>query len=128
MKTIYYAMVLVILIAGLTAGCIEPSKEYTTIWCGGTMSVCAYSPNNVFLGCEATQFSEEQPYTDYDWNEEMSIEEMFDTLGIPYNRIDTEYEKIEHPASDKIVMNGRYTVYTDAGHFKLTLYYTATRY
>jgi len=129
MKLIYKTMIIVLLIAGATMGCIEPSeKEYTTIWYGGTMSVEAYTPNGVLLHQQATPFEDEMPYTEYDWNDEMSMEEMCDLLGIQYTRIDTEYDNVDRPTSDKVVGKGRYTIHTDDGYFVLNVYYTATRY
>jgi len=136
LKTIF--AITLIVIAGTTMGCLEPripaaaptptERVYSTIWCGGTMSVTAYSYDDECLGHESVPFSDEMPYTEYDWTEEITIEEMLDLLGIPYNRIDTEYESVERPTADKVVCKGRYVIYGDGGYLILNMYYSGTRY
>jgi hypothetical protein len=139
LKTI--VAIALIVIAGITMGCIDDSTyeqsesqyepqepAYTKIYVAGTISMTAYDYNDNYIGYNSEPFSEEMPYTEYDWTAEMSIEEMFDLLGIPYNQIDTEYETVERPTSDKLVYKGRYVVYGDGGYVVVNMYYTGTRY
>ena len=107
---------------------VEP--VYSTIWSTGGITMVVYSYDDECIDYVSIPFSEEMPYTDYDWNEEISVQEFVDIafLGVPYNGIDVGYDTTERPAIDKVISEGECTVYFDYVYVVMSWWCTGTRY
>jgi hypothetical protein len=103
---------------------------YSTIWSAGSITLVSYSYDGEYLDYVNVPFSDEMPYTEYDWNEEIPVQEFVDMvfLGVPYNSVDVKYDTTERPASDKLINKGECTVHADNGYVVMSWYVTATRY
>lgn len=107
---------------------IEP--VYSTIWSTGSITLVSYSYDGEYLDYVNVPFSDEMPYTEYDWNEEITVQEFVDMvfLGVPYNSIGVGYDTTERPASDKLINKGKCTIYMDDVYVVMSWWYTGTRY
>lgn len=150
-------VIMAVMIAGMTMGCLDSGYEtteddeyvyvaqtpripaatptpiehvYSTIWSTGSITLVSYSYDGEYLDYVNVPFSDEMPYTEYDWNEEISVQEFVDMvfLGIPYNSIDVEYDIMERPASDKLINKGECTIYMDDVYVVMSWWCTGTRY
>lgn len=103
---------------------------YSTIWSSGSITLVSYSHDGEYLDYVNVPFSDEIPYTDYDWNEEITVQEFVDIvfLGVSYNSIDIGYDTTERPATDKFVNKGECTIYFDDVYVVMSWWCTGTRY
>ena len=130
-KIILFSIVFIILFG---IGCVEDNqlqpqeKQYTQIYSSGTLTVETYDDYGNFLDIYSEPFSETMPYTDYDWNGNVDMDEWIGSMFTEYNYLKTIYDVVERPAPDKVNGKFRVEIYVDGGYMVMSCVYTATRY
>ena len=135
-KIIIFSIFLVVMFA---IGCVEDKpetqpiqptqeKQYTQIFSSGTITVEVYDDDGNFIDSSSDSFSETIPYTDYDWNGDVDIDEWVGSTFTEYKYIKTIYDDVERPATDKVTGKFRVEIYVDGGYAVMSCVYSGTRY
>ena len=76
----------------------------------------------------SNSFSETVPYTDYDWNGNVDMDEWIASTFTEYNYIKIIYDDVERPAINKVNGKFRVEIYVDGGYAVMSGVYSGTRY
>lgn len=132
-------IVLIFLVVMFAIGCVEDKpetqpiqptqeKQYTQIFTSGTITVEYFDESGNFLDIISEPFSETVPYTDYDWNGNVDMDEWIGSMFTEYKYTKTIYDVVERPANDKVTGKFRVEIYVDGGYMVMSSVYSATRY
>ncbi len=133
-KIVIFSIVFIVMFA---VGCVEdnqpetqPTQEeqYTQIFTSGTITIEVYDDEGNFIDSSSDSFSETVPYTDYDWNGNVDIDEWIASTFTEYNYIKTIYDDVERPAINKVNGKFRVEIYVDGGYAVMSGVYSGTRY
>ena len=133
-------MLSIVFIVMFAVGCVEDNqpetqpikstqeKQYTQIFTSGTITMEVYDDEGNFIDSTSDSFSETVPYTDYDWNADMDVDEWIGSTFTEYKYIKTIYDVVEKPATDKVNGKFRVEIYVDGGYVVMSCVYSGTRY